>query len=245
MHFKIPNHEAHLDIVYGENKHVNVILFGWFGANHKHVLKYANMINKNGYTVAISLMPVKYLLVSPKKNVARFTLDLFKILETTNMLQEKFVLMSFSNGGSVVLNEAVNYDVVREKCVGIIMDSGPAIITQKKTDYVINDVFQNNFIARGVIKLLSRTKFKSQRQYWMENFNKFKTNGCRCQELYFGSNGDRIADLEQIRELVDYRRELGVAAKLVEFDNSPHVSHLRTYPKEYEREIILFLEAVE
>lgn len=176
------------------------------------------------------------------------------------------VLHYFSNGGSFVAekldlmikdaikgkikNKSNERDLValgdRLENSFEIIDSAPAYL-HDNIGYKVLDASIPSLPLRIVFKIIF---FIFQEFYKMKSFilkeknvreifwnNMINSSLCKRQIFVYSTN-DELSDPVKIKELIELRKAHGIKVKELIFENSGHVLHMKTYPREYKENII-------
>ena len=65
--------------------------------------------------------------------------------------------------------------------------------------------------------------------YW----NNMITSKLCTRQAFVYSSMDALTDSTKVDEFIEERKKRGVAVRVLKFDDSDHVLHLRKYPREY------------
>lgn len=251
-----------------ENPRAVVLLLGWWGANPRHLAKYAQIYHSQD-CLTIEAIADKYSILTHHDD----TLDqcvLDAVHETAAVLrkldgQVPIITHAFSNGGAylverleILIQQARSTDknrdllLVAERLQGQLFDSAPAYPSSQSAIKAMPGVFASTFL-RTLIALL----FAIQAVYHWIRANIFKrpvdglvfwkhmtqSKICRKQAFIY-SSADDITNVERLEELIESRRKVNKETFVHRFDDSLHVQHLRQHPEKYQMIVKHFLDNV-
>lgn len=157
--------------------------------------------------------------------------------------------------GLIILPQSTVDDLVlvSERLRYEVFDSAPAYLHKDGIYHAINEAVPNFFFRTMIKTVISvghwfmeftdRNHWRKERgetnrpnrseviqkEFWT---NMVESDLCQHQ-AYIYSTGDTLTDSEKLEDLIRERRHRGVHVIQAKFDDSDHVSHLRSYPQEY------------
>lgn len=241
-----------------------VLLFGWHGANLKHVLKYSELY-KNCATITGVCHPLAIMTKwhpAIDQFVTKGATEACKILRDHGDSEIPIIVHCFSNGGGFCLErlrilsdrgEFMKKKLEDFKIAAEIFDSAPAFMSFKTG---VKAMYHGapNLIAFGLIFTAScismlaefvssvvMRRDNSAVAYWKNM--KECTN--MCPQAFVFSAIDELTDCDKLDELIRHRKEkLKVDITVLKFGDTAHVQHLRSHPKEYSKLIETMLAKV-
>ncbi|RXG70364.1 hypothetical protein Avbf_01003 [Armadillidium vulgare] len=225
------------------------LMYSWMLAKDQHVMKYSKLYLDKGINVLKIKISLFDLLLPTRGTqiVAGQVLDFLHL----NPHFGPLLVHGFSVGAYVFSESMVKvsddmdyHGPILKRFVGQIWDSGA-------------DIYQ---IPRGIPKSVSNNKLlqNSMEKYlrWYLNFN-YDTATCHYERaseamhanvlnapgLVIFSKTDPISDYSVNMSVIrDWEKNTNVAIFTKAFENSSHVGHFQKYRKEYEAEVLAFLE---
>ena len=181
------------------------------------------------------------------------TEKLLDLIIHLNLENRPVLFHVFSNGGGVLYHYASQLVATKDvfhniNVIGSVFDSCPAlrsIVTGLKT-YFTNYHPKNRFMKclmmylcimfmiisqtwRDITRLFAVDTGAAKQRYWeamCEDPNKWP-------HLYLFSVKDRIVHFSDIKRIITHRKAKGIDVHFKMWEKSPHVAHLKYYPKEY------------
>jgi hypothetical protein len=168
-----------------------------------------------------------------------------------------FILHIFSNGGAFLWEEVCdvmqqknsnvggkNYSMLRRKLAGVVFDSSPAYYEDDNKDALkealsyateMEQIEANRILEKARIERGDTVFERSRRQRAREFWQNMRNDDLNVPHLYLYSKADRLASYKAISELVKDRIALFGKDNVtsLNFVDSPHCSHLVTYPEQY------------
>ena len=235
------------------------LVLGWGNSRHRYLKKYAELLGKNGFDTVMVTNTLFDAILFPEtksKKLAKEVLDAIQNHYSEDASPRPILLYPFSNGGC-----AVYYFICNTLCdksykfygsfriVGTIFDSCPVNPNMESIPIV-----QKAFTDRVKNPLLKAVMWYSLRLavpfvVWLNPvvkvfMHELENSPISSPQLFLYSKADSLAPWHDIEQVANYRQKLGITIKIKDFDDSPHVGHYKQYPKEYEKIVDNFLEAV-
>jgi len=228
----------------GEEK-VLVVLFGWMGAHTKHVQKYADWWSGFGCDTTITCGTAVSTFFPPqtKKAAHRVVKKMHEYVN--NNPNCTIIFHGFSNGGGFVIAQVLrmleekNNAQIRSRVKFHVLDSqldiylmsGLRAFRALRLPIYINLFFHAIF---PVIMLLAWL-FK----FYDTNMNAYTLRKTPTHVMY--STADAICKPHEIEYFIEYLRSHSIPTTSHKFHDSPHVTHFRLHPEEYETSVLEFL----
>ncbi|XP_014219480.1 uncharacterized protein LOC106647543 [Copidosoma floridanum] len=229
-----------------------LVLLCWLLSKKPHIMKFANLYLEQGFdVVTVSINP--WQLMWPVNGSKATAFDLLQILDE-NKHYERILLHGFSIGGYLwgelldfVHKDRKRYDQVIDRIVGHVWDSAADIseitIGTPKAMFPNNRVLEN--MMRKYLEFHMVTFEKQATQYYRRSSQLFHLNLVRSPALFFVSKTDPVGSYKSNMRVRDSWDSLGTETHVKLFENTPHVGHFRSEPKEYIAELYSFLNKLQ
>ncbi|KYM81262.1 hypothetical protein ALC53_08333 [Atta colombica] len=227
-----------------------LVILTWLLSERRHVMKFVNLYMEQGFdVVVVSLTP--WQLLWPAKGSRLVAADLLTFLKQNESYQQ-ILLHGFSVGGymwgealDLIQNNKDKYNTVTDRIVGQVWDS-IADISQIAIGFP-RAVFPKNMMLQSMLRKYveyhMKTFHQQATQYYIRSSQVFHAaNVLRVPALLFVSKTDPVGAVTSNLSLRDTWDSLGIKTYMKIFEESPHVSHFYTYPKEYVAELYAFLQ---
>ncbi|EFN77377.1 hypothetical protein EAI_14508 [Harpegnathos saltator] len=212
-------------------------------------MKFVNLYMEQGFDVAlVSLTP--WQLMWPTKGSKLVAVDLLSFLKQNESYQQ-ILLHGFSVGGYMwgevldsMQRDREKYNDIANRIVGQVWDSIADIneipIGMPRAVFPKNKVLQT--ALQKYMEYHMKTFYKQSTQYYIRSSQLFHTSFLRVPALLFISKTDPVGTVTSNLNLRDNWESLGIKTYVKIFEESPHVAHFYTYPKEYVAELYAFLQ---
>jgi hypothetical protein len=246
-----------------------VLLFGWLGAQLRHVNKYAQIYTQKGCSVVTGVADSVSTMRNDTNTLNEFALEAAteaaKLMRSSGNTDTPVIVHVFSNGGAFVLErlECLMQSAIPGSDVAIVgngirlggqvFDSAPGYLHLRAGLKAVGTAAPN-FLIRWIIQLyfllyivcgvlLSLVLGRSTRpiQFW----NHMKDSTVARRQVYIYSTADELTDPVTLRELIEYRCKKGIEVQSLEFTETHHVEHFRSHPKEYVEAIDVLLASID
>ncbi|XP_011876291.1 PREDICTED: uncharacterized protein LOC105566696 [Vollenhovia emeryi] len=237
------------DINVTNNRPLLVILT-WMLSKRQHVMKFVNLYMEQGFDVAVvSLTP--WQLMWPTKGSRLVATDLLTFLKQNESYQQ-ILLHGFSVGGymwgealDLIESNRDKYSNVTDRIVGQVWDSiadvSQIAIGLPRAVFPKNTVLQT--MLQKYVEYHMKTFHQQATQYYIRSSQIFHSASVlRVPALLFVSKTDPVGAVHGAISLRDNWESLGMKTYIKIFEESPHVAHFYTYPKEYVGELYAFLQ---
>ncbi|XP_072755960.1 uncharacterized protein L(2)k09913 [Anoplolepis gracilipes] len=226
-----------------------LIILTWLLSKRQHVMKYVNLYTEQGFDVAVvSLTP--WQLMWPVKGSRLVAADLLTFLKQNENYQQ-ILLHGFSVGGymwgevlDLMESNREKYSGIADRIVGQVWDS-IADVSQIPIGFP-RAVFPKNVMLQTMLqKYLEyhmKTFHQQATQYYIRSSQLFHSAPIRAPALLFVSKTDPVGTVPSNLGLRDIWEPSGIKTYVKIFEESPHVAHFYTYPKEYVAELYTFLQ---
>ncbi|XP_020290387.1 uncharacterized protein LOC109857974 isoform X2 [Pseudomyrmex gracilis] len=226
-----------------------LVIFTWLLSKRQHVMKFVNLYMEQGFdVVVVSLTP--WQLMWPTKGSRLVAGDLLNFLKQ-NENYEQILLHGFSVGAymwgealDLIHSDKEKYNNITDRIVGQVWDS-IADVMQIPIGFP-TAVFPKNLVLQSMLRKYveyhMKTFHKQATQYYIRSSQVFHTGSVRVPALLFVSKTDPVGTVESNMSLRDTWNSLGIKTYVKIFDESPHVAHFYTYPKEYVAVLYEFLQ---
>ncbi|KAL0125847.1 hypothetical protein PUN28_004715 [Cardiocondyla obscurior] len=226
-----------------------LVILTWLLSKRRHVMKFVNLYMEQGFDVAVvSLTP--WQLMWPAKGSRLVAADLLTFLKQNESYQQ-ILLHGFSVGGymwgealDLIHSNKDKYNNITDRIVGQVWDS-IADVSQIAIGFP-RAVFPKNAMLQSMLQKYveyhMKTFHQQATQYYIRSSQIFHTAGVRVPALLFVSKTDPVGAVTSNLTLRDTWESLGIKTYVKTFEESPHVAHFYTYPKEYVAELYAFLQ---
>ncbi|EFA85947.1 putative transmembrane protein [Heterostelium album PN500] len=222
-----------------------VLLYGWMGSQPVYLNKYAQQWTQRGYNV-FAYCPSTLETFFPPYRVKQINNKMLPIVKgyiKDHPQCQGIIFHCFSNGGgfyySEIIHEMVNnpeFQHLHQFMKGTVFDSLPSLS--------MNAGLRAARISGGLLVYLfvKILMFPLMILFMGDHWERYKRNLSHEKNVWphlvIYSKDDSIVTVDQVEILIDLLKNKTLAKKpnlYLEtcFDNSPHVCHLRTHPKEY------------
>jgi len=228
-----------------------VVLLGWWGAEPRHLAKYANLYHVKNCITVQGIVSRWVTLVKHDPSIDEFALQTVnhvnKIVRAYEPLKLPVIIHAFSNGGAFVVErmeslienrkDDAEIQFFAERLRGEVFDSAPAYPTKDNGMNALKASIRNPMLQIPVMAVLYLwgMLLPSSIRKWFAFWNHIETSKtCKRQAFIYSAN-DRLTAASPLEDLIVKRQELlGKENLLVKkLDDSPHVMHLRTDPEGY------------
>ncbi|XP_011639162.1 uncharacterized protein LOC105428505 [Pogonomyrmex barbatus] len=227
-----------------------LVILTWLLSKRRHVMKFVNLYMEQGFDVAVvSLTP--WQLMWPVKGSRLVAEDLLTFLKQNESYQQ--ILLHGFSVGAYMWGEALDliqsnkdkYPNIADRIVGQVWDS-IADVSQIAIGFP-RAVFPKNMMLQSMLRKYveyhMKTFHQQATQYYIRSSQVFHTASIiRVPALLFVSKTDPVGAVTSNLILRDTWESLGVKTYVKIFEESPHVAHFYTYPKEYITELYAFLQ---
>ena len=221
-----------------------VLVLGWFGAQNRHMAKYAEAVlaaaaaSSRRVDVAYGVCPGWAVFSPTAYPRRRFGENILRAVE--EVLRDSgprpVYVYAFSNGGAFVWwavshlvhgPKETQYPRFKENFKGIAYDSAPCFMHISAGVRAITDGISNTalkYVAAVLFVLIGAPlSFRQPQAYW-----RFQTEDPTSRQLFIFSHADHLCDFRKLHGLVAARTARGVAVSVLELRASGHVQHLRS-----------------
>ncbi|XP_011266614.1 uncharacterized protein LOC105257586 isoform X1 [Camponotus floridanus] len=226
-----------------------LVILTWLLSKRQHVMKFVNLYMEQGFDVAVvSLTP--WQLMWPTKGSRLVAADLLTFLKQNESYQQ-ILLHGFSVGGymwgealDLMESNKEKYSGIVDRIVGQVWDSIADVreipIGLPHAVFPKNVMLQSMF--RKYIEYHMKTFYQQATQHYIRSSQVFHSASIRVPALFFVSRSDPIGTVSSNLTLRDDWESAGIKTYVKIFEESPHVAHFYTYPKEYVAELYAFLQ---
>ncbi|XP_011690339.1 PREDICTED: uncharacterized protein LOC105451532 [Wasmannia auropunctata] len=227
-----------------------LVILTWLLSKRRHVMKFVNLYMEQGFDVAVvSLTP--WQLMWPTKGSRLVAADLLTFLKQNESYQQ-ILLHGFSVGGymwgealDLIESNKDQYCNITDRIVGQVWDS-IADVSQIAIG-LPRAVFPKNMVLQSMLQKYveyhMKTFHQQATQYYIRSSQIFHSASVlRVPALLFVSKTDPVGAVTSNLSVRDNWESLGIKTYVKIFDESPHVAHFYTYPKEYVAELYAFLQ---
>ncbi|NWV01283.1 TM53B protein, partial [Upupa epops] len=235
-----------------------VILLGWAGCQDKYLAKYSTIYSQKGCTVIRYTAPWRMIFFSESFGIRSLQTPARSVLELLfdySMEDRPVLFHVFSNGGAMLYRYIIEALHTHKpfknlKVAGTIFDSAPGrrnlrgALRALATVLVSSNVLLKYFLlfAFATTAIMLRILLYPLTRFIHESHYDALLNApSRWPELYLYSQADAIIKASDVKHMAESRQQLGVSVKVVDFSDSPHVSHMRVYPTYYSNLCATFL----
>nr|ADD38055.1 Transmembrane protein 53 [Lepeophtheirus salmonis] len=237
-----------------------ILIFGWAGANHKNIEKYAKIYHEAGCSTLSYIIPSRFIFLETIR-VPHLSERLLQELKKHNLHERPIYMHNFSDTG-ILVYQGMDH-VIKQKgfpplnIKGHIFDSCPAPIPKGTISQVFlfmgiywiccgRDGYSlwQRIIAckiflmeRGFINIWRRLQGKEVNislinRTWSGDFCRDELIKSNCPELFIYSLSDVYLPYRYLEEKVlKSRREAGREIYVQKWKKSPHVEHLKHHKK--------------
>ncbi|XP_028049680.1 uncharacterized protein LOC105839005 [Monomorium pharaonis] len=227
-----------------------LVILTWLLSKRRHVMKFVNLYMEQGFDVAVvSLTP--WQLLWPTKGSRLVAADLLTFLKQNESYQQ-ILLHGFSVGGymwgealDLIESNKDKYGNITDRVVGQVWDS-IADVSQIAIGFP-RAVFPKNIVLQSMLRKFveyhMKTFHEQATHYYIRSSQVFHSASVlRVPALLFVSKTDPVGAVTSNLNLRDNWESLGIKTYVKIFEESPHVAHFYTYPKEYVAELYAFLQ---
>lgn len=237
------------------NLRPTAVLFGWFAAQHRHVLKYSDIYSSMGYNTVQTIAPASTVFPMHPRSSARFLLSILRILSSDSRLHAGgIVFQMFSNGGAICAphlsqmfacccgeivqaEDVMVVKTIKEAMCAIVFDSCPVYI---RSHLGSRAIVHGMKIPGGPLAFLVKVAFflllvfqctfiiNLPRWFWTS----LMEADYGCPELFIYSTADYLMDAPKLDELVSHRKETK-SVRTFRVDDAEHVLIFRKHPEKY------------
>eukprot|EP00741_Cyanophora_paradoxa_P019817 tig00021168_g19125.t1 len=230
-----------------------VVLLGWYGAEIKHVLKYAQLYTERGFDTISGVASGAAVFAptsGPREEMASELLTLLCAPELADARGEMppVLFHVFSNGGCFiyesvlhVLKTGTGFAGAQDRIRGCVFDSCPCELqlnvafTAITTGAGFNPLpYFAGTLAVSVLGFFSLLRC-GQESRLQEYFRNLASAPSHIVELFVHSKDDPLCPWEFVERLVNERRARGARVTHLCFEKSRHVAHVREHREEYTR----------
>ncbi|CAH1773756.1 unnamed protein product, partial [Owenia fusiformis] len=242
-----------------EEKEPVVILLGWVGCKDKYLAKYSAFYEKRGSITIRYTAPTEKVFFGSGK-MQPIAEKLLELLYDLSLDKNPIFFHVFSNGGGILYQSMIDILLKEHKSLnicGTIFDSCPApkkISTAFKAfkgsmigmNPVISWLFGMIVYSWLVMTVLlrfviSKTGLKSDVD--AHSFHaRFRNCQSRWPSLFLYSTADDITESSYVDEVIAHRKSLRVQVSSICWEDSGHVSHMRTHPEVYVKQCYDFID---
>lgn len=237
-----------------------VVLLGWGGCKERHLSKYSNIYGSQGCTTLMFIAPTEMLIsLNSRKILSSNAKKLVNLLEEMDLIERPLFFHCFSNGGALM------YDLIREVLLrrdeiynirGCIFDSGPAEIRLAYVCRMLSSIIPSESYRRYIqaivifLRLYAIYAYNWILDYFIDNQDALRRQSVWqslvhepniCPQLFLFSRDDDVCHYKSIQKFIQLRKDKDVVVDFYMWDQTPHVSHFRYYPDQYERIILDFI----
>uniref|UniRef100_A0A0K0EXD6 Transmembrane protein 53 (inferred by orthology to a human protein) n=1 Tax=Strongyloides venezuelensis TaxID=75913 RepID=A0A0K0EXD6_STRVS len=248
------------------NNESNVIicLFGWAGCKDRYLKKYATFYEEAGYSTLRATAPIEK--IRNLRDYKKYGLEYFKkFLSQPNVGKKKVFFHIFSMNGASTFLKFYEILLNHEESImisGIIFDSCPADVKPTQgalaISYALYPPSKYGNLTTKMTKFILTIGFMSHRYMiyleslftenaYERNFAYYKLitmNSLPKQQLYLFSEKDNICSSSSIKEFIKKQETINMKTfEKLEFTDSEHVQHFRSYPREYADKCLLFIKS--
>ncbi|GAB1861653.1 hypothetical protein CAJAP_02732 [Camponotus japonicus] len=226
-----------------------LVILTWLLSKRQHVMKFVNLYMEQGFDVAVvSLTP--WQLMWPTKGSRLVAADLLTFLKQNESYQQ-ILLHGFSVGGymwgealDLMESNKEKYSGIVDRIVGQVWDSIADV--REITIGLPHAVFPKNVMLQSMFRKYMeyhmKTFYQQATQHYIRSSQVFHSARIRVPALLFVSRSDPIGTVSSNLTLHDEWESAGIKTYVKIFEESPHVAHFYTYPKEYIAELYAFLQ---
>jgi hypothetical protein len=227
-------------------------VFGWVGANDKHVQKYASLLHALGVPhVQRTTAPIFAAFFAPAR-LARLAEEWLVSLTAPGLAGRPGVVLLLSNGGAFVYAEAVKLKAAdaalppqQQRFAGVrlraaVFDSAPARVTAFSGSRAITGSIRSpvlravaQWVALAAFSALSALSGAEARNKAMWDALTADGGLCARHGYVYARRGDMITDAVWVSQLVQAREALGNETRAWGLESSPHCGHLLKEPTQY------------
>ena len=223
-----------------------VALLGWGNGQLRHLLKYSDIFETQGFCTVCLTGSLMHMYLRPEKLSTTYRKKVIRTLEDLvkdNQAREIF-LMAFSQTGANVMASIMTYLENSQSqmfnIVGTIFDSCPilfdksAVISAQRAVWShrgppskLTRSFVNGSIRRVVEHQVTKNPFIMSFDSTISEYSSL------APQLFLCSRADRIVDYKNVVEISRKRQEKGVSIYMKIWDDCEHVGMLRKHHDEY------------
>uniref|UniRef100_A0A0K0E5D7 DUF829 domain-containing protein n=1 Tax=Strongyloides stercoralis TaxID=6248 RepID=A0A0K0E5D7_STRER len=246
-----------------ETDNILICLFGWAGCKDRYLNKYASFYEDAGFYTIRATAPIDKIRILSDYDI--YGEEYFKkFISHKDINKKKIFFHTFSmNGASLFLKfyeNLLKHDNEINIC-GIIFDSCPADVKPMQgalaISYALYPPSKYGNITTKLTKFILTIGFASFRymvyleslfreKVYEKNFAYYKLIAMKSlpkEQLYLYSEKDNICSSSSIKEFIKQQEAINMKTfEKVEFIDSEHVQHFRSYPKEYADKCLKFIK---
>uniref|UniRef100_A0A8D0DYD9 Transmembrane protein 53 n=1 Tax=Salvator merianae TaxID=96440 RepID=A0A8D0DYD9_SALMN len=237
-----------------------VILLGWAGCKDRHLKKYSTIYLQKGCVVIRYTAPWRLVFFSESlglRSMQNLAKKLLELLFDYRLETKPLLFHVFSNGGVMLYRYVVellhaDQQFQHLRVVGTVFDSAPGrknlrgalralSIVLKPYGALVKYSLLLTFVT--LVVTLRMLLYPVTRFLYESHYDVMLKQPSRWPELYLYSRADAVILASDVEKMVEVRQQQQVLAKAVDFMDSDHVSHLRSYPTSYVTHCISFMYA--
>ncbi|KAF5290052.1 hypothetical protein FQA39_LY14833 [Lamprigera yunnana] len=241
-YIKFPAAKVELE---NEKKTPIAILFGWAGCKDKHLCKYSQIYESEGFITLRYSAPLKFVLWQQYR-LKPIGERLAQLLQDMNFENHPILIHCFSNGGATILyNFLVALRGKPFDLKGVIFDSSPgqhrilnlyrAIATIIGGNLLYN--FSLSLLITLVVVILWQAKiikcYFTNDNDQSNSLQYLHTESNKCPQYFIYSKADKLIYYKDVEEFMRVRKNMGVDVTYLKLEESPHLKHYMFYKKEY------------
>eukprot|EP00960_Hanusia_phi_P032513 749891-Hanusia_phi.AAC.5 len=214
-----------------------IVLFGWLGAPQKHLLKYAEMYQQKTSGVIIrTTASSSDIMMRKKGNLAKHGMEAIRRaaagLESLGE-DSKLYVHCFSNGGAFL------WDAVKERMIKCVQSRASDPDPDAEILRLVHSRLGGEIFDSAPCYMSTTIGLRAIRLA-VQGIIPRLLNPIRCKQLFLFSDADTLLDTDQLKVLIESRRELGVSVEERLFHGAGHVQLLRSDPNEYAKSCLKF-----
>ena len=231
-----------------------VILFGWADGNFEHLNKYRELFESKDYTTVCVRTSMINSVFRMSTAGWKESMDVRNVLEEIlqNNPERPVFLYAFSNGGL-----SVQYMMVKDmdsnsfpgkNIKGMIFDSCPIkpdLSTSTTSALELYTKPINNlvlkFLLSCIVKMAIYVVVKTDKDLDKVITN-IKNSKITSPQLFLFSKDDKLAPYQDILDVIDARKKIGIQVTYKLWDCSRHVCHMKMHTEEYVEMVESFVD---
>ncbi|XP_045175304.2 transmembrane protein 53-like [Mercenaria mercenaria] len=223
-----------------------VLLFGWLFAKPKHLKKFVDMYNQQGFDV-ISVQVFLRQLLKPKR-VQSLMRDVIDLCDQEERKYQQMLVHSLSVGGYMYGEVLTNFEKYPDK-YGDVSRRLRGQIFDSVIDFygipggIARAITHNKSIGNKIDTTLEwyLKKFPSITSDYVKASEAFHDNKLQLPSIFLYSVSDPVCNPEHYEELAAEWRNAGLYATSRFWDDTPHVSTFKKHNKEYTQTVVDFI----
>ncbi|EGC33369.1 hypothetical protein DICPUDRAFT_154608 [Dictyostelium purpureum] len=230
-----------------------VVLLGWMGSKMVHLNKYGDQWRKRGFnTLSYCSNPSEILMPGAIKKKGTLMLEQISMYVKENPKCNTIIFNAMSNGGGFYysfmigeIHDNQKWQHLRPYVRGTVLDSLPAI--RPWSVFTAFKMTSPNFLVTCVLFVLIPFVMLLFAGYMKIYVNNLQSAKNQWQHLILYSKSDIIVHSDDIDKIVMVIKDNIINKQQLDtkcWDDSPHVSHLRHHPIEYENRLNNFVESI-